>query len=581
MTTAIMHPVKKLLLPLLLLALSGCDLGEGSKLETLEIVSASGATITPPYRVYQCFRDRLQVFGRFTNGDVGNFSANGRAIWSSSNPNIVRVLNDSEQNTRAVILGKFDNIGGSFYTAGVLVPRNAGSATVTASFLGLSASMDVVVSAPGLTIAPVPIGSASAGAATGVGFANQFTVRATLDKGQVIDAVSLRRQDPGTLELLNPVLWQFTDNNYSTSFVAGNSSSTFSLDREDLNLFPTTSTRTTSDPAVTGTESATLRPAFGELRAIRTNNPNPTIQVVFDTDPDLGVSCPVAPAALLTPIGALVAPKLVVSHEPGYNGDLVVATDENLVTTAQLDTDGDSVKDSAQDVSTQVGYEVIQSDRDGCVGTTDCTLATNRSSSIFTFSGGFNPLTTVPGTNGSFCSSSTVANASGDPRFDGCDTVVDTVNVHACTPTCATATTLSNDLPFRAIPATLTSYDAIAGTTTQQAFTFPGRQFSVMANFTASTANNFVGGPMAQQNVSRYMGWIARPAGSTTEVSEFVSLFGLYGTVGGQTYYLRNPTAPTTLDIIAIPATSTRIGSFANATTTTPAPAMLTITPAQ
>ncbi len=568
-----MQPVKKLLPLFLIVTLSGCDLGEGSKLESLEIISASGSTITPPYQAYQCFRDRLNVIGRFTNGDAGNFST--RVVWSSSNEGVVKVLNAGEQNTRAVIAGKFDNISGSFYTSGVIVPKGLGTATVTATFLGLNASVDVVVSTPGLSVAPVAIGSPAAGPATGLGFANQFTVRTVLAKGQTIDAAQ-RRQDPGTVELLNPILWQFTDNNAS-SFVAGNAASTFSLDREDLNLFPAGSTRTTSEPAFSGNESVTINPSSGVLRAVRDTNPNPSVQAVFDNDPALGVFCAAPVVALSTPVAAVT--NLVVSEERdfvgvGAPGDLVVSTDENLVTTANL------AGGLTQDVSVQVGYEVDLADRDACVSNTDCTVATNRTSSIFFFS--VNQMSTIPNTDGSFCDSRTTPGVSGDTRFN-CNTDVDQVKVHACAPTCTTPTMTSANVLFRAVPATLTSYDPVtpAGNTTQAAFTFPGQQFSVLANF-ASATNSFSGGAAAaRQNVSRYMGWVARPTGSTTEVSDLVTLFGLYGAVGGQTYYLRNPATTTVLDITAIPVISTRIGSFVNAGTLAgPTPATLTITPA-
>lgn len=575
----------KKLLPLFLLAtLSGCDLGEGSKLASLEIVSATGATIpVGGFPAYLCFRDRLNVIGRFSNGDIGNFST--RVTWASDNENIVKVLNRGAQSTRQVFSrdgvapADFNNVNGLFYTPGTVVPVAAGTTTVRAAFLGLTASVLVTVGNPVLTVDVSPIEGMTSPATipTGIGFSRDLTVRA-VRAGQTTDAV-LRRQDPGTLELLNPILWQFT----SGTFSPGNLAATDSVAREDLFLFPAGSTRADAQ--------ASLNPSSGRLRGMAAGSP--TVQAVFDTASGLGCPGPTPPAAVSAPIEAVSA--LILEHEKDFNGagitngDLVVNTDELLKTTATL-------ASGSQDVSSQVGYEVILADRDACVPAGNCAADANRASSILTFT--VNQLTTAPGTNGSFVTNSTLnpgavaAGPAGNARFFQ-DNMVDVVNIRACAPNCS-ATTMtappSANLPIRAVPATLPlnsiaiTPDAQCATSpttaSETAFTFPGCKFNAFATFSAIAPNVFTGSGM--QNVSRYMGWIARPTGSTTTVSDVVSLFGLYNSTlnAGQAYYLRNPVVPTVVDITAIPATSTRIGVFTNAASSTIAPSKLTINPA-
>jgi len=599
-----MQPVKKLLPLFLLSALSGCDLGEGSKLESLEIVTASGATITGAHQMYPCFRDRLNVIGRFTDGSVGNFST--RVTWSSNAPATVRVLNNSELNTRAVFSNDsgmtigFNDINGLFYTAGTIVPKGAGGAKITASFLGLSASVDVDVNAASpITVSATPVEGAAAPASlpTVVGFSRSLTARAVLG-GQTIDAVQ-RRQDPGTLELMNPILWQFAT---LGTFSAGVSTDDVALDREDLFLFD--GTRSTTNPDGTanpGTQKATLNPASGTYRAVAVAAP--TVQALFDTDAAKGVFCPASPIALSTPVDAFVS--LQLSHETDFNGagvspngDLVIGTDEILKTVA-------NPMAAKQDVSTQVGYEVIAADRDFCLNTDP--MCTAPVSSILAFN--FNLMSTAPGTNGSFVTNAVlnpsanpcVAGLTGNARFCQ-DNIVDVVKIHACFPSCVIDATTnpsprySDVLSIRAVPATLPPNSiaiapAAAADTMDTAFSFPGKQFQAFATFNAAAPNTFMGGATSgSQNVTRYMGWLARPTGSTTEVSNLLSLFGLYTTTlnAGQAYYLRAPSATTTppltganvtVDITAVPATSTRIGAFPNAATSTVAPSRLTINP--
>ena len=125
-------------------ALAGCSgIGDGVAMERL-IISAersSGSTDTGDYKavVYECLTTSLRLDAEFTNGQR-NSSTNpytARATWTSSDESVVRVSN------RDIPVPGADD--GSVFIAGTLVPVAPGTATVTASFAGLSESIEVEV----------------------------------------------------------------------------------------------------------------------------------------------------------------------------------------------------------------------------------------------------------------------------------------------------------------------------------------------------------------------------------------------------------------------------------------------------
>ena len=132
------------LLALLLsaLTLSACDsVGEGNGLLRLEI-RIPGAEGTPGEAdylgiAYECLGRSTELLGFFTNGSTGSFRS--RATWSSSDETVLRVSNgDIPVND-----GSNDN-----YARGLLVPVAPGRATITAEYVGLSASIEVEVRTP-------------------------------------------------------------------------------------------------------------------------------------------------------------------------------------------------------------------------------------------------------------------------------------------------------------------------------------------------------------------------------------------------------------------------------------------------
>jgi hypothetical protein len=139
------HPLHRLVAVMLAVAgVSACDfsgIGEGSRPEKLEILrnpqSALLDTSDEVEAFYRCFPDQLQAVMTFTNGRIdASAFLNDRVRWSSSDPSVVEVSN------RDVLLPDSET---QAFGPGVLVPRGVGTATVTAEFVGLSASYEVEI----------------------------------------------------------------------------------------------------------------------------------------------------------------------------------------------------------------------------------------------------------------------------------------------------------------------------------------------------------------------------------------------------------------------------------------------------
>lgn len=135
-------PIKPLRLAALFVAaatLSACDvggIGEGNRLETLEIVRTTALIDRESNASYICFADKLQLVGTFTDGGQGDYSSRGR--WTSSDPSIVAVSNGDILIPGSTTLA---------YASGTIVPKAVTTTPViiTADFVGLSASYEVVV----------------------------------------------------------------------------------------------------------------------------------------------------------------------------------------------------------------------------------------------------------------------------------------------------------------------------------------------------------------------------------------------------------------------------------------------------
>lgn len=117
--------------------LAACDIGgigNGNRLETLEISRQTALIDRDSKASYVCFTDKLQLIGTFTDGGKADYSSRGE--WTSSNPDVVVVSNGDTPVPGSETL---------FYLSGTIVPKAEGSATISAEFVGLSASYEVEV----------------------------------------------------------------------------------------------------------------------------------------------------------------------------------------------------------------------------------------------------------------------------------------------------------------------------------------------------------------------------------------------------------------------------------------------------
>lgn len=140
--------------------MAGCSgVGEGSRPETLKILQlAPGEALsrdlleapTEPAEAFTCVRTALSLFVTFSGGDIGNFT--NRARWSSSNEAVVRVSNRDE-----TVPG---SDGDLVFDFGSLTPVAPGTATITAEYVGKTASIPVTVE--GLDTSTITIEPASA-----------------------------------------------------------------------------------------------------------------------------------------------------------------------------------------------------------------------------------------------------------------------------------------------------------------------------------------------------------------------------------------------------------------------------------
>lgn len=116
--------LRYLLLPLGVFALTACGVvGKGNAPVSLQIESPGNSLGASAIRAYQCVSDQLAAVLTFADGTTGNFT--NRVTWSSSNPSVVYV--DA--------------------STGVLSPEAPGTATITATYDTLNATITVAVSA--------------------------------------------------------------------------------------------------------------------------------------------------------------------------------------------------------------------------------------------------------------------------------------------------------------------------------------------------------------------------------------------------------------------------------------------------
>lgn len=133
------------------LLLSSCSgVGDGASPESLKILQITPDTVfnedfiradAVPGKAFTCVRGVLQAFIFFDDGDVGNFTR--RVKWSSSDPSILTVSNFDE-----VVPGTPANR----FDFGSIAPLAPGTVTVTATYLDMTATLPVTVTAAGALV---------------------------------------------------------------------------------------------------------------------------------------------------------------------------------------------------------------------------------------------------------------------------------------------------------------------------------------------------------------------------------------------------------------------------------------------
>jgi hypothetical protein len=159
----------------MLTACSGGGVGNGVGPSYLVLVPAGLPAGSPSTKIFECIPSSVQALLYFTDGSVGDFT--GRVTWSTSNAGAASVSNGDIP---------VNGLINQYYSKGVLVPAGPGSAIITATYNGLTASVGVTVGTPSnITVkridrnmAVVPSNNATT---LGTGTSQDFTVTALED----------------------------------------------------------------------------------------------------------------------------------------------------------------------------------------------------------------------------------------------------------------------------------------------------------------------------------------------------------------------------------------------------------------
>lgn len=515
---------------LALSALAGCgSIGQGSTITSLEILPATRSKPEGPYTIYQCLRDQLIVVATFTNGTRADFSY--RATWTSSDPSVVQVSNNDLPRL-FIVDGQLSEVAASPHRPGTVVPQgSSGTATITASFVGLTASLDVTVAPSALSIATV---------APGVDpFAPPATTYVGQDTTQRFTFLANRGGNLATLSMinaagsLNTVLWRFANG----VFVPGDSAITNDFDKY---VVPDATNPTAVINVLTGT--VTGKAAEGQ-------------QYQIEAVADL---CPTTPATTMVQIApfATNGPAITLAHEQNFSGDgqapsgdLISGTSELLNVTGYLDTDGDGNADQTQDLSTQVDAKLTHTD--ACVeGSSLCVCTGEDPNRVCT-----KQVLAIAG-----LSLFTISNTEGaGGTVEACfSTADDQSHSDDCEETDPGTTYTSSPLTFNAVPVDplVATFSVVPPSPAMEpALTYPGAQFEVYGSgFMPLEGYAFNGGGM--QKFTRLVGWTMRPAGETTQVSTvgFIrsASDGFFNDTG-RVAYVDDVTENTALDISITP----------------------------
>ncbi|HUR39809.1 MAG TPA: hypothetical protein VM240_01445 [Verrucomicrobiae bacterium] len=527
-------PAIKPALVLLLAFLGGCEsIGEGSTIESLSIEAGNSRHNTTPFLLQRCLRDQLVVVATFTDGTRADFSL--RARWVSSDPSVVQVSNNDIP-TAAVISGAFTTIPTLPYRPGTIIPQaSSGTATITASYIGLTASKTVQIESPLLRIAPVTPGASP----NGVQPTQFLAPKTTLGYAFLSERVSGEVESQSTLNLLgplNPVLWK----------VRGVLPGEF--DARDTTIagdFDKYAAPTAADPSVV------ISSITGLVTGMKADTATYTVEASTSLCPNEQVSAPVS-------VAAFASPALTLEYEPAFNGvgviengETIAGTSQALVVTGNLDTDGNTATaEQSMDLSNQADLRITPTGNLCTAGTTNCTcdadgisncrkrLFSSVNSQVFT-------LITDDGAMADVQACFTDIDAS---HSDDCEEIDAGPGTNVAVQ--------SNTLAVKSIPIDLSgatgSFTVQSNVAQEPAFTYPGAQFTAYGTFTALTGFAFAGGPTAMQNFTRIANWITRPAGVTDQFSDVAvirnSSDGLFNPAGSMTY-LKDVTTNTNIDV--------------------------------
>ncbi|PTU32006.1 hypothetical protein [Stenotrophobium rhamnosiphilum] len=142
---AALRGLRQMFCVLALTALAACNgVGKGDKVDHLLMSSKVGdQVVVLPANVqvlgYQCLRQQLGIIAVFESNTSADFTTRAGTEWTSSSPDIVRVSDGTEPDPTTP---------GRVFPKGVITPVRAGRAVITADYVGVTTSIEVIVREP-------------------------------------------------------------------------------------------------------------------------------------------------------------------------------------------------------------------------------------------------------------------------------------------------------------------------------------------------------------------------------------------------------------------------------------------------
>ncbi|MES2490840.1 MAG: hypothetical protein V4607_13720 [Pseudomonadota bacterium] len=142
---AALRGLRQMFCVLALTALAACNgVGKGDKIDHLLMVSKVGdQAVFLPFNFqvlgYQCLRQQLGIYAVFESNTSADYTGRAGTIWTSSSPDVVRVSDGTEPDPTNP---------GRVFPKGVITPVRAGRAVITADYVGVTTSIEVIVREP-------------------------------------------------------------------------------------------------------------------------------------------------------------------------------------------------------------------------------------------------------------------------------------------------------------------------------------------------------------------------------------------------------------------------------------------------